>query len=135
MRVVHIFAGALLLAGCGSQRSESVNQAEPANVQATGNTIAALPEGARNAVFIRAIRDSSTSGERCQHVESSQAAGEYRGNPVWRARCADGSSWTIVVTAPDTVQIIDDAEARLAGVNLTEPAANEAAPAANAQGQ
>ena len=133
MRATIIFTGALLLAGCGGQQAQTANDAEPATTEATENAVAALPEGARNAAFIRAIRDTGAAGGRCQHVDRSQAAGEYRGHPVWRAHCDDGSSWTIVVTAPDTVQVIDDAEARLAGVNLTEPAANEAAPERNAQ--
>ena len=133
MRATILFAGALLLAGCGGQQADTANNAEPATTEATENAIAALPEGARNAAFIRAIRDTGAAGGRCQHVDHSQAAGEYRGRPVWRAHCDDGSSWTIVVTAPDTVQVIDDAEARLAGVNLTEPEVNATAPEQNAQ--
>ena len=126
----------LLLAGCGGPAPEAANQAATANTNETENTIAALPEGARNAVFIRAIRDTGgPAAQSCQHVDSSQAAGEYRSYPVWRAHCDDGSSFTIVLTAPDTAQVINDAEARLAGVNLTEPAPeNAAAPAQNAQG-
>ena len=40
----------------------------------------AMPEGQRDAVFIRAIRDARLD---CQHVESSAAAPPYQGRPVW----------------------------------------------------
>jgi hypothetical protein len=135
MRITIIFTGALLVAACGGQQAETANEAEPATTQATENAVASLPEGERNAVFIRAIRDSSDAGQVCQHVASSERVGEIRGDPVWRAHCDDGSSWTIVLSAPDTAQVINDAEARLAGVNLTAPAENETAPVANTQGQ
>lgn len=70
----------------------------------------AMPEGQRNAVFIRAIRDARLD---CQHVESSAAAGEYRGMPVWNVRCSGGGNWTIVVPASGVAQILDADERAL----------------------
>jgi hypothetical protein len=128
MRTIFVtFALALLAAGCGGREPAATNAAADNAIEDAQNRLAALPEGQRNGVFIRAIRDA---GQACQHVDSSERVGEYRGNPVWRAHCDEGgSSWTIVVTADGTAQIINDAEARLAGLNMVEPAENEAAAA------
>ena len=110
---------ALALAGCGDDAAPP-----PANDAASNDSVdvaeqlAALPEGQRNGVFIRAIRDA---GEECQHVIASSRAGEYQGRPVWSAQCDGGSSWTIVVTRDGTAQMINDAEARLVGVNQVAP--------------
>lgn len=117
------FSLALALGGCGErdQPVAAINAAEsPVNV---ANQLANLEPGQRDAVFIRAIRDA---GEACQHVESSEPAGEYEGNPVWRAQCEGGASWTIVVTPSGTAQIINDAQARLVGLDEAGPQ-NEAA--------
>ena len=75
-----------------------------------------------NGVFIRAIRDA---GRECQHVESSERAGEHQGFPVWQARCSDGGTWTIVVMNDGTAAVINADEVQLV---------NQAA-AQNAQGQ
>ena len=121
MRRMTIMAG-LALAGCQGRAPESANKAEPA--EAVENEIAAMPEGQRNAVFIRALQDA---GRDCQHVESSAPAGEHQGFPVWSARCSDGGNWTIVITNDGTAVVLDADERRLVGDN-------EAAPQ-NGQGQ
>jgi hypothetical protein len=121
MRAVMLATGAmlsLLLAGCGDQRAEETNRAAAAPSGDAANQLAALPEGQRNGVFIRAIRDA---GQECQHVESSVRAGEYEGNPVWSAQCAGGDSWTIVVTPDGTAQLVNESQARLVGVNQSAP--------------
>ena len=133
MRVILSGGGlalALAVGGCGDRRAEPANRAEAEATEDVANQLAALSDAQRNAVFIRAIRDA---GENCQHVESSARAGEYRGRPVWSAQCEGGASWTIVVTRDGTAQLINDAEARLVGLNQAAPA-NEAA-AQNKQGQ
>jgi len=120
MRVLATIAGgalALALAGCGSPSSAPANQIE-ADPLSTENQIAGLAEGQRNGVFIRAIRDA---GLDCQHVESSAPAGSHEGFPVWRATCEGGRSYTLVIGNAGTVQILDDAEARLVG-NAAVPA-------------
>ena len=115
---------ALALAACGGERRDEVaNQPEANDTVDVANQLAALPEGQRNGVFIRAIRDA---GEDCQHVVASSRAGEYQGMPVWSAQCDGGGSWTIVVTRDGTAQLVNDAQARLVGVNQAAPA-NEAA--------
>ena len=122
MRSMVMAAGlALALAACGGdgrERSPATDQATGNGSNDVANQLAALPEGQRNAVFIRAIRDA---GEDCQHVETSTRAGEYEGMPVWSAQCAGGPSWTIVVTRDGTAQLINDAEARLVGLDRAAP--------------
>ena len=131
MRSTLLIAGlALALAGCGGETAREANRADADESVDVANQLAALSDGQRNAVFIRAIRDS---GEDCQQVESSVRAGEYQGRPVWSAQCAGGASWTIVVTRDGTAQLINDAEARLVGLNQAAPANDSAAQ--NAQGR
>jgi hypothetical protein len=112
MTRVCIIILALLAAACA-------DGAPPANrQQPKGNPfqdrLAAMPEGQRNAVFIRAIRDS---GQECQHVESSATGADVSGIPTWRARCEGGRSYTIAILPGGVAQVVDDAEARLVGDN------------------
>ena len=110
MKAICGAAALILLAGCGptNDAGAPVNDAA-ANVNYL-RQLEAMPEGQRNAVFIRAIRDARLD---CQHVESSAAAGEYRGMPVWNVRCSGGGNWTIVVTDNGIAQILNASEARL----------------------
>lgn len=120
MRTPTLFMFALSLAACGrggEAPNAMANAAEPA-----GNQVAALSDGQRNAVFIRAIRDARLD---CQHVERSEPAGDYRGMPVWRATCRGGAEWTIVIGADGTAQILSAAEA----ASVTPPIGNGAVPA------
>ena len=109
---------AFALAGCGGDAPEAAGEANEANAaapaEATGNQLEAMPEGQRNAVFIRAIQDA---GQQCQHVESSVRAGEHQGFPVWTARCTDGVEWTIVIGNDGVAQVLNPAEAELLGGN------------------
>ena len=125
-----VCAAVLFLAGCGEQGAPPVNKVQANDSVDVANQLAALPEGQRNAVFIRAIRDAH---EECQHVVASTRAGDYQGMPVWSAQCEGGGSWTIVVTRDGTAQLIDDSRARLVGVNEAAPQ-NDAEPQ-NRQGQ
>ena len=109
---------ALLLGACGERAEQPADRTAADAGEDAANRLAALPDGQRNGVFIRAIRDA---GQECQHVESSVRAGEYQGNPVWSAQCAGGDSWTIVVTRDGTAQLINESQARLVGVNQTAP--------------
>lgn len=116
MRISLIAILALSAAACsrGSQapNASAANVAEPA-----GNQVAALSEGQRDAVFIRAIRDARLE---CQRVQGSTRAGEYRGMPVWRARCQGGGEWIIVIANDGTAQILNPGEAR----SVTPPIGN-----------
>jgi hypothetical protein len=128
MRKTIGFAAALALAlgACGESSTPEDRAAPEANTadaqapdaNAMQAQLAALPEGQRNAVFIRAIRDS---GGECQHVESSAEAGRYEGYPVWTARCTD-RAFTIVIADDGSAQVLNEAEARLVTTDGTPPA-------------
>ena len=112
----------LALAACEDAGTE-------ANVQVPGpeavqNRLEEMPEAARNAVFIRAIRDA---GQECQHVQSSEPAGEHQGFPVWNATCDGGGTWTIVVMNDGTAAVLNAEETALVGANSSATQ--------NAQGQ
>ncbi|WP_395614368.1 hypothetical protein [Allosphingosinicella sp.] len=98
---------ALSAAACSGGQAPSANAANA--VEPVGNQVAALSEGQRDAVFIRAIRDA---GLECQRVQGSVRMGEYRGMPVWHARCQGGGEWLIVVANDGTAQILNPAEAQ-----------------------
>ena len=118
MRILTIFATAslaALVAGCGGgdkgtaePANEAAANAAVAGPQETQNRLDALPEGARNGVFVRAIQDS---GNDCQHVESSSRAGEHPGLPLWKARCINGVEWTIVIGNDGSAAVLNPAEA------------------------
>ena len=130
MRMLMIGASAALavaVAACdGGEAPEpavdegAVNEAAPA--EAAGNQVEALPEGQRNAVFIRAIQDS---GQDCQHVDSSARAGEHQGLPVWTATCQSGVQYTIVIGNDGTASVLNPAEAALLGNEAAQNAAGE----------
>ena len=104
---------ALTLAACQPSAPESANQNNAtAGAESLQNRLVSMPEGQRNAVFIRAIRDA---GLDCQYVDSAVQAGEYQGAPLWSAHCQGGQSYTIAIAAGGYAQIIDDAVARLPG--------------------
>src|SRR6478672_1364263 len=100
MRYLLVAGLALSTAACGGvtqgSNGTAANAAEP-----VGNQVAALSEGQRDAVFIRAIRDARLE---CQRVQGSARVGDYRGMPVWRARCQGGGEWIIVVANDGTAQ-------------------------------
>ena len=107
MRIPLIAALAAATAACGSggqnnagPTAATANAPEPA-----GNRVAALSEGQRNAVFIRAIRDA---GLQCQHVERSTPAGTAQTMPVWRATCQGGRDYLIGIGADGTAQILPE---------------------------
>ena len=90
---------ALAAASCG-RREPPDREANLAAAENQVNTVAAidtLPEGMRNGVFIRAIRDAS---QECQAVESSRQLGSSNGRTMWEATCQSGTAWRIVV-GPD----------------------------------
>lgn len=108
MRFTVLTALVALTAACGAPQTAQTNS--ETNLASNAERIAAMPDGQRNAVFIRAIRDA---GLECQHVAASQPAGIYEGRPVWSAECVGGGRWTIVLTESGA-QIIDADQAGLA---------------------
>lgn len=105
MRASLTVLAALATASCGGGQqnqpapaAESGNGAAPAGVQ-----VAALSEGQRNAVFIRAIRDA---GLACQHVERSAPLADIQNMPAWRASCEGGKDYTIVIAADGNARVL-----------------------------
>jgi len=72
-----------------------------------------LPEGQRNAVFIRALRDA---GRDCQGVVSSAYQGTLQGRPTWTARCDDGVGWVIILGKAGIAEVVNLVEAERAGL-------------------
>ena len=96
---------ALLLAGCGSG-TPATPAPEPtvAPPSAFQNQLAALPDGQRNAVFIRAIRDASFD---CQGVVKSYRQGDGpNGDPLYIAQCSDKKFYGILMGRDGTAQIV-----------------------------
>jgi hypothetical protein len=93
------------LAGCGEPEPAPVddNAATEVNYQERLQT---MDEGARNATFIRAIRDADFP---CQGVTASSYQGETNGAPTWTATCDDGSSWTIFIGEGGVAQVAPSA--------------------------
>lgn len=73
----------------------------------------ALPEGGRNAVFIRALRDA---GRDCQGVVSSAFQGMLQGRPTWTARCDDGVGWVVIIGKDGIAEVVNLVEAERAGL-------------------
>ena len=98
-----------LLAAC----SDEAPRATAATPAARGDYVArvrALPEGQRNGVLFRAIRDA---GRDCQGVTESATAGEADGPAAWLATCEGGGQW-LVALADDGTATITDARAAAA---------------------
>ncbi len=111
MRALPIAIAALALAACQAEVPEARNQAEAtAGATVLQNQLEAMPEGQRNAVFIRAILDA---GQDCQHVDGSMRAGDHQGFPLWSVRCDNGRNFTIAIGNAGEAQVIDDQAARL----------------------
>ncbi|MDB5697957.1 MAG: hypothetical protein JWN69_761, partial [Alphaproteobacteria bacterium] len=105
-------AAVLLLGGCGrggpqaQQAQGSAPQAPDAQRDFQAR-LAAMPEGERNAVFIRAVRDA---GSDCQHVGSSTYQGISAGAPTWVATCDDGNNWVVMIGSNGSAQVIKGSE-------------------------
>jgi hypothetical protein len=110
-----IAMGALLLvaAGCGDRGAQGAEGANGAaltnNVAATDagggevqNQIRNMPEGQRNAVLIRAIRDANLS---CQHVAEASAAQTSNQVPVYLATCDDGAVYAVAISNDGTARV------------------------------
>jgi hypothetical protein len=102
---------ALLLAACdrGGSQAQQPPQAAVDAQRDTQARLAAMPEGERNAVFIRAIRDADFE---CQHVDSSSyqglsgGEGASAGTPTWVATCDKATNWVILIGRNGAAQVI-----------------------------
>lgn len=107
-----ILAAALLLASCDAPADRPTNAALPDPAA----QIAALGDGERNGVFIRAIRDAD---QECQGVDASRVIGEVGARTAWVARCRGGTKWVIVPGPARAAQVFSLDEARGAGLVRT----------------
>jgi predicted small lipoprotein YifL len=129
------------LAGCGPS-----GPATPENVAITvpdsadyQRQLTEMNEGARNAVFFRAVQDAGH--RQCQHVRSSSHVGDEQGFPVWQATCQDGSMWKILIANDGVAQVTSTAPDPELGIGgngnfMAEPGeagAPEVSPVDNAQ--
>lgn len=107
MRYLSLAPLALLAACDGS--SPTMPAPEPKQPpSAFQNQVAALPDGQRNAVFIRAIRDA---GFDCQGVTESRRGGEgLRGEPLWIATCNDKKHYGVLLGRDGTAQVVTRGE-------------------------
>ena len=106
----------LALSACGDNGGDASRiEAGEGDYQAR---LQAMPEGQRNAVFIRALRDA---GHPCQGVENSSYQGVRDGVPTWTARCtAGGGDWLILLGGGGVVQVVSAAEAVRGGLASPE---------------
>ena len=81
-RIIAASVVLLMLAGCDQPPPEK----KAADATDYVDRIATMPEGGRNAVFIRALRGAELD---CQKVVHSVAAGSYQGMPLWAVTCRD----------------------------------------------
>ena len=102
----------LALGGCEQGPAEPTTniQVPEGDYQAR---LQAMPEGQRNAVFIRALRDA---GRDCQGVVSSAYQGALQGRPTWTARCDDGVGWVIIIGRAGIAEVVNLVEAERAGL-------------------
>ena len=98
----------LALGGCdrGMPANDSTANSATTNYLAQ---IEALPQGQREGVFLRAIRDS---GQECQGVTKSQATETDDGKPAWAATCADGPTYVLVLGADGVMTVLSPANVR-----------------------
>lgn len=95
----------LLLAGCGGGTpSQPAAQPTTEPPSAFQNQVAALPEGQRKGVFIRAIRDA---GFDCQGVVEAHRQGDgLNGDPLYVAQCSDKKYYGILLGRDGTAQVV-----------------------------
>lgn len=88
----------LALAACSGgtepEADAGNNAAQAAPVTEAQERVKSLPEGQRNAVLIRAIRDARQD---CQHVESSSLSEASASVPVYLATCDDGAVYAVAI--------------------------------------
>lgn len=105
-----IGASALVLAltacsggGSGNMSNETGNVAgsnvAPSNAQ---RAVRDLPEGSRNGMLIRAIRDAR---QPCQHVQESSLSQTPGATPVYMATCENGAVYAVAIRDDGTALV------------------------------
>ena len=98
-RIIAATVVLLMLAGCDQPPVEK----KAADTTDYAGRIANMPEGGRNAVFIRALRSAELE---CQKVVHSVAAGSYQGMPLWAVTCRDSGPWAVAIGKDGVAQIL-----------------------------
>lgn len=100
---IPILASTLLLAACGGAPTNTATPV-PEGPSAFQNQVAALSDGERNLVFIRAIRDS---GKDCQGVTGSERKDVAASpDPLWIATCQGGATYGVLIGRDGTAQVV-----------------------------
>lgn len=98
---------ALALAGCGGPAEQAGNaspgQPDTSAMVNAATAVIALPVDSRNAVFLRAIRDS---GIACQDVNESEQIEATQGMPTWRAKCDNGAYHLVAIRGDGTAIVM-----------------------------
>jgi hypothetical protein len=101
----------LLATACGGGEKEAANLTNNISAGAAGgaggtsdaqNQVRALPEGQRNGVLIRAIRDANLN---CQHVTQSTETKTSNNVPVYEATCEDGAVYAVAIADDGTATV------------------------------
>lgn len=96
-----------LLAACGAEQPAQTNTAAvPADDVDYLARIRSMPQGQRNAVFLRAIRDAN---QPCQGVTELTEVTGTGGPATWAARCDDGGRWIVAIAADGTATVTSQA--------------------------
>lgn len=99
----------VLLAGCGAPSTQNAAApAVPTEPTTFQNQVATLSEGQRDAMLLRAIRDSRMD---CQGVTSSTpSTASTPTKPVWIAKCSNGASFGVIINADGTAGVVGAAQ-------------------------
>jgi hypothetical protein len=121
-RLIATGALVLVLAACGGRgggaegaNGTTLTNNVSANAGSGGgdaqNKVDALPEGQRNGVLIRAIRDANLA---CQQVTESSLSPTSNKMPVYFATCEDGAVYAVAIRddGTATVQPVTPAQGR-----------------------
>ena len=104
-----LLALALLLTACGETApatnetaTATANTAAPAGYSQLQQRVVDLPQGQRDGVLLRAIRDGNAP---CQGVAESLRQPDQDGQPLYVARCTDGPVYAITVDRNGTAVV------------------------------
>jgi hypothetical protein len=99
-----------VLAACGAE-PQATNNSQTNTVAAADDVdylarIRSMPQGQRNAVFLRAIRDAN---QPCQGVTELTEVTGTGGPATWAARCDDGGRWVVSIAPNGTATVSSQA--------------------------
>lgn len=86
----------IMIAACSSP--EPVDNAAVANTATLSSdyaqTVRSLPQGQRDAVFLRAVRDA---GQNCQEVTQATEVPATGAAPTWAVTCDRATRWVVAI--------------------------------------